>query len=71
MQVLLYLHILLTRRQGLLVYYMDGRLKCYFLKDSITTDLLEIMKKDYIEELSAPACCPVTKKGAYPGARQR
>jgi hypothetical protein len=50
---------------------MDGRLKCYFLKDSITTDLLEIMKKDYIEELSAPACCPVTKKGAYPGARQR
>ena len=63
-------HLSLLRRQGLIDYYMDGRLRCYFLKDPIIPDLLEILRKDYIEELPAPACCPVTKKGTYPGARK-
>ena len=64
-------HLSLLRRQGLIDHYTDGRLKCFFLKDPIIPDLLEILKKDYIEELPAPACCPVTKKGTYPGVRQR
>ena len=64
-------HLALLRKQGLIDHYMDGRLRCYFLKDPIIPDLLEILKKDYIEELPAPACCPVTKKGTYPGARHR
>jgi len=64
-------HLSLLRKQGLIDYYVDGRLRCYFLKDPIIPDLLEVMKKDYIEGLPAPACCPVTKKGTYPGARQR
>ena len=64
-------HLSLLRRQGLIDHYMDGRLRCYFLKDPIIPDLLEILKKDYIKELPAPACCPVTKKGTYPGARHR
>ncbi len=63
-------HLSLLRRQGLVDYYMDGRLRCYFLKDPIIPDLLEILKKDYINELPAPACCPVSKKGTYPGDRR-
>lgn len=63
-------HLSLLRRQGLIDYYMDGRLRCYFLKDPIIPDLLEILTKDYIEELPAPACCPVSKRGTYPGARK-
>jgi len=50
---------------------MDGRLRCYFLRDPIIPDILEILKKDYMEELPAPQCCPVTKKGKYPGERRR
>ncbi len=63
-------HLSLLRRQGLIDYFMDGRLRCYFLKDPIVPDLLEIVKKDYIKELPAPACCPVSKKGTYPGDRR-
>jgi hypothetical protein len=33
-------------------------------------DILELLKKEYTEELPAPACCPVTKKGKYPGNRR-
>lgn len=64
-------HLSLLRRYGVIDYYMDGRLRCYFLKDPIIPDIIEILKKDYIKELPAPACCPVTKKGTYPGERRR
>ncbi len=63
-------HLTLLRRHGVIDFYVDGRLKCYFLVDPIIPDIIEILKKDYIEELPAPACCPVTKKGIYPGARK-
>jgi len=63
-------HLSLLRKQGLIDYFIDGRLRCYFLKDPIIPDLLDILKKDYIEELPAPACCPVSKKGTYLGARK-
>ena len=63
-------HLGLLRRHGVIDYYIDGRLKCYFLVDPVIPDIIEILKKDYIEELPAPACCPVTKKGIYPGARK-
>jgi len=63
-------HLGALRRQGLIDFYVDGRLKCYFLKDPIIPDILEILKKDYLEALPAPACCPVTRKGKYPGVRK-
>jgi ArsR family transcriptional regulator len=63
-------HLSLLRRCGALDYYMDGRLKCYFLRDPIIPDIIKILEKDYIKELPAPACCPATKKGKYPGARR-
>jgi len=63
-------HLSLLRQQGVIDFYVDGRLKCYFLRDPIIPDIIELIKKDYVKELPAPACCPVTKKGKYPGARR-
>jgi DNA-binding transcriptional ArsR family regulator len=62
-------HLSLLRRLDIIDYYMDGKLRCYFLRDPLIPELLSILRKDYVEELPAPACCPVTKKGKYPGKR--
>ena len=64
-------HLGILRRSGLIDYYMDGRLRCYFLVDPIVPDLLKLLRKQYEEDLEAPACCPVTKTGKYPGDRKR
>ncbi len=63
-------HLGLLRRHGVIDYYMDGRLRCYFLKDPIIPDLIEVLRKDYAEYIPPPACCPITKKGKYPGTRK-
>lgn len=63
-------HLAQLRRHGLIDYYMDGRLRCYFLVDPIVPDLLKLLRKQYGEDLEAPACCPVTKTGKYPGDRK-
>jgi DNA-binding transcriptional ArsR family regulator len=64
-------HLSLLRNFRIIDYYIDERLRCYFLVDPIIPDLLEILKKDYHEALPGPECCPVTKKGKYPGERRR
>ncbi len=64
-------HLGLLRRHGIIDYYLDGRLRCYFLRDPLIPELLELLNRDYPEELPAPACCPVTRKGKYPGYRRR
>ncbi len=64
-------HLSLLRNHGIIDYYMDGRLRCYFLVDPVIPDILKLLEKDYTESLPAPACCPVTKKGKYPGERRR
>lgn len=64
-------HLALMRRYGLIDYYVDGRLKCYFLRSPMVPDLIAVIRKEYTADLPAPACCPVTKKGRYPGARSR
>jgi ArsR family transcriptional regulator len=58
-------HLSLLRRMGVVDYYMDGRLRCYFLVDPIIPDFLKLLNTEYTEELPPPACCPVTKKGKY------
>ena len=63
-------HLGLLRRHGIIDYYMDGRLRCYFLKDPLIPDVLGLLKKQYNEDLPAPVCCPVTKRGKYPGGRR-
>ncbi len=64
-------HLKLLRAHHLVDYFVDGRLKCYFLKEPLIPDLLELLKKEYDEDIPAPACCPVTKRGTYPGERRR
>lgn len=64
-------HLSLLRNHRIIDYYIDGRLKCYFLVDPIIPDLLKLLKKDYHEPLPGPECCPVTRKGKYPGKRRR
>ncbi len=63
-------HLTLLRNHGVVDYYMDGRLRCYFLVDPIIPDILKLLNKDYAENLPSPSCCPVTKKGKYPGKRR-
>jgi ArsR family transcriptional regulator len=64
-------HLSTLRHAGIIDYYIDGRLRCYFLKNPFIPDLLEIIKKEYPSELEGPECCPITKKGTYPGNRKR
>lgn len=63
-------HLSALRHAGIIDYYIDGRLRCYFLKNPLILDLLEILKRDYPSDLPGPECCPVTKKGKYPGKRK-
>lgn len=63
-------HLSALRHAGIIDYFVDGRLRCYFLKSPFIPDLLEIIKKEYSGELPGPECCPVTKKGKYPGKRK-
>ena len=64
-------HLSLLRKHGVIDYYIDGRLRCYFLRDPVVPDLIALIGKEYEGDLPAPACCPVTKKGKYPGERRR
>ncbi len=64
-------HLAALRQAGIIDYFVDGRLRCYFLKSPLIIDLLDILKKDYPEDLPGPECCPTTKKGTYPGTRNR
>jgi DNA-binding transcriptional ArsR family regulator/sulfur relay (sulfurtransferase) complex TusBCD TusD component (DsrE family) len=64
-------HLSILRQSGIVDYYVDGRLRCYFLVDPLIPDLLGLLGKDYHETLPRPACCPLTKKGTYPGERRR
>lgn len=63
-------HLSVLRMYGVVDYFIDGRLRCCFLRNPMVPDILAILKKEYDEELPAPACCPVTKKGKYPGNRK-
>ncbi len=64
-------HLSILRRHGLIEYFVDGRLRCYFLKDPMIPDILELLKREYEYDLPAPACCPVTRKETCPGERIR
>ncbi len=64
-------HLSLLRQFGIVDYYVDGRLRCYFLVNPLIPDLINLLNKDYQETLPRPACCPVTRKGTYPGNRRR
>ena len=62
-------HLSLMRNLGVINYYMDGRLRCYYIVDSMVPDLLKLLNKDHSKPVRPPACCPVTKKGKYPSKK--
>ncbi|GMT49711.1 MAG: hypothetical protein IEMM0008_1250 [bacterium] len=62
-------HLTLLRNHQVIDYYMDGRLRCYYLVDPIIPDILKLIKREYTEDLPAPSCCSTSKKGKYPGNR--
>ena len=64
-------HLTALRQVGIIDFFIDGRLRCYFLKNPLILDLLDMLKKEYPCELPGPECCPVTKKGNYTGDRKR
>ncbi len=64
-------HLSALRHSGIIDFFIDGRLRCYFLKNPFVLDLLKIIKKDYPDDLPGPECCPVTKKGTYTGKRRK
>jgi ArsR family transcriptional regulator len=63
-------HLSALRHAGIIDFYNDGRLRCYFLKDPFIPDLLDIINKKYTADIPGPECCPITKKGKYPGNRK-
>jgi ArsR family transcriptional regulator len=64
-------HLSALRHSGLIDFFIDGRLRCYFLRNPIIPDLLEVLRKDYQCDLPGPECCPITKKGTYNGKRNK
>ena len=52
-------HLSLLRRAGLVDFYVDGKQRCYFLKDPKVPDILSALGKEHTGDLPAPACCPV------------
>jgi DNA-binding transcriptional ArsR family regulator len=64
-------HLSLLRAFRIIDFYQDGRLKCYFLVDPMIPDLLQVLTKRYKDGLPKPECCPLTKKGKYPGTRKK
>jgi ArsR family transcriptional regulator len=54
-------HLSLMRKMGVIDYYVDGRLRCYFLLDSMVPDLLKLLGKDHSAPMPPPACCPVKR----------
>ncbi|KWT79596.1 ArsR/SmtB family transcription factor [Candidatus Magnetominusculus xianensis] len=59
-------HLSLLRNHGVIDFYMDGKLRCYFLVDPIIIDILAVLNKSYTEVLPAPRCCPMTRKEKTP-----
>jgi ArsR family transcriptional regulator len=55
-------HLTLMRNHGVINYYMDGNLRCYFLVDPIIIDILTLLSKEYTDPLPPPACCPIKKR---------
>jgi ArsR family transcriptional regulator len=64
-------HLAALRHANIIDFFIDGRLRCYFLKNPLVLDLLKVLQNEYPEELPGPECCPVTKRGTYPGERRR
>ncbi|MCI4624569.1 MAG: metalloregulator ArsR/SmtB family transcription factor [Candidatus Magnetoovum sp. WYHC-5] len=55
-------HLTLLRNHNIVDFYIDGKLRCYFLVEPMVPDILQILEKQYEETLPLPTCCPVSKR---------
>lgn len=63
-------HLSILRRYDLVDYFVDGRLKCYFLRNPMIPDIIKVLRKEHSRELPVPECCPITRKGKYTGMKK-
>ncbi len=64
-------HLSKLRNAEIIDYFIDGRLRCYFMKSALVHDILGLLDAEYSHDLPGPECCPVTKKGHYSSAKSR
>lgn len=50
-------HLAVLRKTGVVDFYVDGRLRCYFLKDPRIAELVAVLDQDAVTELPSPTCC--------------
>jgi len=50
-------HLAVLRKVGVVDFYVDGRLRCYFLKDSRIAEVVALLDAEVDEELPSPTCC--------------
>lgn len=58
-------HVAVLRHAGIVDCYVDGKQRCYFLKDPRLPALLDAMSGEFPDELPAPprTCCPSNNQG--------
>lgn len=60
-------HLGLLRNNGVIDYYIDGRLRCYFLVDPIIPDLLETLRRTISKPFLRSHAARSQGKGNIPG----
>lgn len=50
-------HLAVLRKAGVVDFYVDGRLRCYFLKDPRIAEVVALLDAEMDEELPSPTCC--------------
>jgi len=50
-------HLAVLRKAGVVDFYVDGRLRCYFLKDPRIADLVAVLDQEMVAEPPSPTCC--------------
>ena len=57
-------HLSVLRRSGIIDCYVDGKQRCYFIKDPRVLDLLSALRPGKRGPLPPPSCCPTGRGGA-------
>jgi len=51
-------HLSVLRHSGVVDFFVDGKMRCYFLKEPRVLDVLRMLNKRCTTRLPAPSCCP-------------
>lgn len=56
-------HVAVLRNAGIVDCYVDGKQRCYFLRDARLPALLDALSGEFPAELPRPPCCPRARQG--------